>query len=135
MVMCSLYSVLLFYILSLIHSPSNDFIDNITESLVVYWFNSIILLVLTCQFMQRLVSSQSLHVFMFVSFLQEWTSKADFTHHAHTASISAVAASERYVVTGSKDETIQLYDMKKKIEHGALLQHDGECLLFKRSVF
>lgn len=63
---------------------------------------------------------------------KEWTSKADFTHHAHTASVSAVAASERFVVTGSKDETIQLYDMKKKIEHGALLHHDGTitCLEF-----
>ncbi|XP_019962963.2 p21-activated protein kinase-interacting protein 1-like [Paralichthys olivaceus] len=63
---------------------------------------------------------------------EEWTAKANFTHHAHTASISAVAASERFVVTGSKDETIQLYDMKKKIEHGALLHHDGSitCLEF-----
>jgi len=63
---------------------------------------------------------------------KEWTSKADFTHHAHTATVSAVAASERFVVTGSKDETIQLYDMKKKIEHGALLHHDGTitCLEF-----
>ncbi|KAM3605097.1 uncharacterized protein V6R79_020621 [Siganus canaliculatus] len=63
---------------------------------------------------------------------KEWTAKADFTHHAHTASISAVAASERYVVTGSKDETIQLYDMKKKTEHGSLLHHDGtiSCLEF-----
>ncbi|XP_076601436.1 p21-activated protein kinase-interacting protein 1-like [Chaetodon auriga] len=63
---------------------------------------------------------------------KEWTAKADFTHHAHTASISAVAASERFVVTGSKDETIQLYDMKKRTEHGALLHHDGTitCLEF-----
>ncbi|KAG7524453.1 p21-activated protein kinase-interacting protein 1 [Solea senegalensis] len=63
---------------------------------------------------------------------EEWISKADFTHHAHTASISAVAASERFVVTGSKDETIQLYDMKKRIEHGVLLHHDGTitCLEF-----
>uniref|UniRef100_A0A3Q2Q9R5 PAK1 interacting protein 1 n=1 Tax=Fundulus heteroclitus TaxID=8078 RepID=A0A3Q2Q9R5_FUNHE len=62
----------------------------------------------------------------------EWTAKADFTHHAHTASISAVAASERFVVTGSKDETIQLYDMKKRTDHGALLHHDGTitCLEF-----
>lgn len=57
---------------------------------------------------------------------QEWTATADFTHHAHVASITAVAASERFVVTGSKDETIQLYNMKKKTEHGALLHHDGE---------
>ncbi|MEQ2284046.1 p21-activated protein kinase-interacting protein 1-like protein [Ameca splendens] len=62
----------------------------------------------------------------------EWTAKADFTHHAHTASITAVAASERFVVTGSKDETIQLYDMKKRTEHGALLHHEGTitCLEF-----
>ncbi|XP_055359911.1 p21-activated protein kinase-interacting protein 1-like isoform X2 [Betta splendens] len=63
---------------------------------------------------------------------KEWTATADFTHHAHIASITAVAASERFVVTGSKDETIQLYDMKKKTEHGALLHHDGTitCLEF-----
>uniref|UniRef100_A0A3Q4BV07 Anaphase-promoting complex subunit 4 WD40 domain-containing protein n=1 Tax=Mola mola TaxID=94237 RepID=A0A3Q4BV07_MOLML len=63
---------------------------------------------------------------------KEWTCKADFTHHAHTASISSVAASERFVVTGSKDETIQLYDMKKRTEHGALLHHNGTvtCLEF-----
>lgn len=66
----------------------------------------------------------SLHNFVFVT--QEWTAKANFTNHAHMASISAVAASEKFVVTGSKDETIQVYDMKKRIEHGALLHHDGE---------
>lgn len=66
---------------------------------------------------------------------KEWTAKANFTHHAHTASVSAVATSERFVVTGSKDETIQLYDMKKRIEHGALLHHDGSitCLEFSGS--
>uniref|UniRef100_A0A8C5JK29 PAK1 interacting protein 1 n=1 Tax=Junco hyemalis TaxID=40217 RepID=A0A8C5JK29_JUNHY len=56
---------------------------------------------------------------------QSWTVVPDFTHHAHTASLSAVAVNNRYVVTGSRDETIQIYDMKKKIEHGALLQHNG----------
>uniref|UniRef100_A0A3P9HIC3 PAK1 interacting protein 1 n=1 Tax=Oryzias latipes TaxID=8090 RepID=A0A3P9HIC3_ORYLA len=63
---------------------------------------------------------------------KEWTAEADFTHHTHTASISAVAASQRFVATGSKDETIQLYDMKKRTEHGALLHHDGTitCLQF-----
>uniref|UniRef100_A0A671VF48 PAK1 interacting protein 1 n=1 Tax=Sparus aurata TaxID=8175 RepID=A0A671VF48_SPAAU len=63
---------------------------------------------------------------------KEWTAKANFTNHAHMASITAVAASEKFVVTGSKDETIQVYDMKKRIEHGALLHHDGTitCLEF-----
>ncbi|XP_037537799.1 p21-activated protein kinase-interacting protein 1-like [Nematolebias whitei] len=65
----------------------------------------------------------------------EWTVKADFTHHAHTATVSVVAASERFVVTGSKDETIQVYNMKKRTEHGALLQHEGSvtCLEFHKS--
>ncbi|KAJ8369972.1 hypothetical protein SKAU_G00100000 [Synaphobranchus kaupii] len=63
---------------------------------------------------------------------KEWSLKADFTHHAHTASLSAVAVSDRFVATGSKDETIQLYDLKKRVEHGALLHHDGtiSCLEF-----
>ncbi|XP_063075772.1 p21-activated protein kinase-interacting protein 1-like [Engraulis encrasicolus] len=63
---------------------------------------------------------------------EDWTSKPDFTHHAHTACLSAVASNQRYIATGSKDETIQLYDMKKKIEQGALLHHDGtiSCLEF-----
>lgn len=63
---------------------------------------------------------------------EEWTAKADFTHHNHTASVCSVATSERFIATGSKDETIQLYDMKKRIEHGALLHHDGtvSCLEF-----
>jgi len=63
---------------------------------------------------------------------EEWTAKADFTHHAHTASISVVASSDRFIVTGSKDETVQVYDMKKRVEHGALLHHDGTitCLEF-----
>ncbi|XP_032105861.1 p21-activated protein kinase-interacting protein 1 isoform X4 [Sapajus apella] len=54
---------------------------------------------------------------------EQWTPVADFTHHAHTASLSAVAVNSRFVVTGSKDETIHIYDMKKKIEHGALVHH------------
>ncbi|XP_004628426.1 p21-activated protein kinase-interacting protein 1 isoform X2 [Octodon degus] len=63
---------------------------------------------------------------------EKWTSVADFTHHAHTASLSAVAVNSRFVVTGSKDETIHIYDMKKKVEHGALVHHNGTitCLKF-----
>lgn len=58
----------------------------------------------------------------------------DFTHHAHSASLSAVAVNNRYVVTGSRDETIQIYDMKKKIEHGALLQHNGKGALLPKKI-
>ncbi|XP_012609037.1 p21-activated protein kinase-interacting protein 1 isoform X2 [Microcebus murinus] len=64
--------------------------------------------------------------------LEKWSPVADFTHHAHTASLSAIAVNSRFVVTGSKDETIHIYDMKKKIEHGALVHHNGTitCLKF-----
>lgn len=63
---------------------------------------------------------------------QRWAPVADFTHHAHTASLSAVAVNSRFVVTGSKDETIHIYDMKKKVDHGALMHHNGTitCLKF-----
>lgn len=57
---------------------------------------------------------------------RKWTPVADFTHHAHTASLSAVAVNSRFVVTGSKDETIHIYDMKKKVDHGALVHHNGK---------
>lgn len=65
--------------------------------------------------------------FMFCS--QTWAAIPDFTQHAHSASLSAVAVNDRYVVSGSRDETIQIYDMKKKVEHGALLQHNGKGVL------
>ncbi|XP_027691562.1 p21-activated protein kinase-interacting protein 1 isoform X1 [Vombatus ursinus] len=63
---------------------------------------------------------------------EKWTPVADFTHHGHAASLSAVAVNNRFVVTGSKDETIHIYDMKKKVEHGALMHHNGtiNCLKF-----
>uniref|UniRef100_W5N6G2 PAK1 interacting protein 1 n=1 Tax=Lepisosteus oculatus TaxID=7918 RepID=W5N6G2_LEPOC len=53
-------------------------------------------------------------------------------HHAHSASLSVVATNEKFIATGSRDETICLYDMKKRTEHGALLHHDGTitCLEF-----
>lgn len=60
---------------------------------------------------------------------QKWTLVADFTHHAHTASLSAVAVNSRFVVTGSKDETIHIYDMKKKIDHGSLVHHNGKKMI------
>ncbi|XP_067882586.1 p21-activated protein kinase-interacting protein 1-like [Heterodontus francisci] len=63
---------------------------------------------------------------------QSWDLEPDFTHHAHTASLTIVAVSDQYVATGSKDETIQLYNMKKKIDQGSLLYHNGTitCLEF-----
>uniref|UniRef100_A0A8C0YPD7 PAK1 interacting protein 1 n=1 Tax=Cyprinus carpio TaxID=7962 RepID=A0A8C0YPD7_CYPCA len=63
----------------------------------------------------------------------EWAIEFKLTHHAHTASLASVSSSDQFIATGSKDETIQLYDMNKKTEHGALLHHNGtrvSCLEF-----
>lgn len=66
---------------------------------------------------------------------QEWGLEPVFTHHAHTACLSTVASNEQFVATGSKDETVQLYNMRTRTEHGALLHHDGtiSCLEFGSS--
>ena len=77
-----------------------------------------------CPCWPPLFSSERPFCFVFPS--QPWTVTPDFTHHAHTASLSAVAVNSKYVVTGSRDESIQIYDMRKKVEHGALLQHNGK---------
>ncbi|TRY91390.1 hypothetical protein DNTS_013521 [Danionella cerebrum] len=63
---------------------------------------------------------------------EEFTIEPTFTHHAHTASLTSISGCGKFVATGSQDETIQLYNMNKKTEHGALLHHDGtiSCLEF-----
>uniref|UniRef100_A0A8C2KWR7 PAK1 interacting protein 1 n=1 Tax=Cyprinus carpio TaxID=7962 RepID=A0A8C2KWR7_CYPCA len=62
--------------------------------------------------------------------VMEWAIEFNLTHHAHTASLASVSSSDQFIATGSKDETIQLYDMSKKTEHGALLHHNGEDILY-----
>ncbi|XP_037749045.1 p21-activated protein kinase-interacting protein 1 isoform X2 [Chelonia mydas] len=87
----------------------------------------------TCLFLLETIEPLSTqHQSICITSHKNWMPIPDFTHHAHTASLSAVAVNNRYVVTGSRDETIQIYDMKKKIEHGALLHHNGTitCLEF-----
>ncbi|XP_043362934.1 p21-activated protein kinase-interacting protein 1 isoform X2 [Dermochelys coriacea] len=87
----------------------------------------------TCLFLLEAIEPLSTqHQSIPITSHKNWMPIPDFTHHAHTASLSAVAVNNRYVVTGSRDETIQIYDMKKKIEHGALLHHNGTitCLEF-----
>ncbi|XP_056409433.1 p21-activated protein kinase-interacting protein 1-like [Hyla sarda] len=60
---------------------------------------------------------------------EQWTATVDFINHSHTASLSVVAVNNRFVATGSKDETIHIYDIKKKVEHGSLLHHNDPCIL------
>ncbi|CAN6656864.1 protein Mak11p [Trichomonascus vanleenenianus] len=48
-----------------------------------------------------------------------------FHFTAHTASIRCIAASKRYLVSGSNDEHIRIYDLQKRKELGNLLHHNG----------
>jgi protein MAK11 len=55
-----------------------------------------------------------------------------FHFQAHSLSIKAIAAAKRYLVTGSNDEHIRIYDLQKRKELGTLLGHQGSitCLKF-----
>lgn len=48
-----------------------------------------------------------------------------FHFTAHTQSIRCLARSKRYLVSGSNDEHIRIYDLQKRKELGTLLHHDG----------
>lgn len=55
-----------------------------------------------------------------------------FHFEAHALSIKTIAAAKRYLVTGSNDEHIKIYDLQKRKELGTLLGHQGSitCLTF-----
>ncbi|ODQ78597.1 hypothetical protein BABINDRAFT_9358 [Babjeviella inositovora NRRL Y-12698] len=48
-----------------------------------------------------------------------------FHFQAHTLSIQAMDIARRYLVTGSNDEQIKIYDLQKRKELGTLLEHVG----------
>lgn len=59
-----------------------------------------------------------------------------FHFQAHTRSIKTIDVARRYLVTGSNDEHIRIYDLKKRKELGTLLSHQGTVtsLKFSRDV-
>lgn len=56
---------------------------------------------------------------------KEMTLNPRFIFPAHIGCIKAVSAGGRYLASGSTDEVIKLYDLKKRIELGALHEHKG----------
>lgn len=48
-----------------------------------------------------------------------------FHFEAHSLSIKAIDVARRYLVTGSNDEHIRIYDLQKRKELGTLLSHQG----------
>ncbi|KAJ1852348.1 60s ribosome biogenesis protein mak11 [Coemansia sp. RSA 2703] len=53
------------------------------------------------------------------------TLKPQFIIPAHTGCIKAVSAGGRFLASGSTDECIKLYDLKKRVELGTLHEHKG----------
>ncbi|KAI3406618.2 MAK11 [Candida oxycetoniae] len=48
-----------------------------------------------------------------------------FHFQAHSLSIKSIDVAKRYLVTGSNDEHIRIYDLQKRKELGTLLSHQG----------
>ncbi|WPK26943.1 hypothetical protein PUMCH_004312 [Australozyma saopauloensis] len=56
-----------------------------------------------------------------------------FHFQAHTLSIKSIDIAKRYLVTGSNDEHIRIYDLKRRKELGTLLSHQGTVTTLKFS--
>ena len=52
---------------------------------------------------------------------ESWKFKPLFTDQGHTGCVKTVASGGRYLASGSTDETIRLFDMKKHVEVGVVL--------------
>jgi protein MAK11 len=57
----------------------------------------------------------------------EWTLKPIFIFPAHVSYIKAVAASPhgKWLATGSQDEIVKVWDLRRRKEIGGLMQHEG----------
>jgi protein MAK11 len=58
--------------------------------------------------------------------------KARYSYEAHVGSVTCVAVSGDTLVSGGTDEMIKVYDLKKGVEFGTLMEHKGTitCLEF-----
>ncbi|XP_072169804.1 p21-activated protein kinase-interacting protein 1-like [Diadema setosum] len=51
--------------------------------------------------------------------------RGQFTNNAHIGCVESIAASSKFLASGSTDELIYLFDVEEKVELGSLMQHDG----------
>eukprot|EP00112_Aurelia_sp_Birch-Aquarium-sp1_P019717 Seg494.3_Seg494.5 transcript_id=Seg494.3_Seg494.5/GoldUCD/mRNA.D3Y31 product="p21-activated protein kinase-interacting protein 1-like" protein_id=Seg494.3_Seg494.5/GoldUCD/D3Y31 len=56
---------------------------------------------------------------------KEWQFVPTFTDQGHDGCIKTVATGGKFLASGSTDETIRLYDLKKHVELGSLVQQGG----------
>ena len=59
---------------------------------------------------------------------RDYTIKPIFIFPAHQACVKAVAASEggKWLATGSTDEVVKIWDLRRRKEVGGLIQHSGK---------
>ena len=59
-----------------------------------------------------------------------------FAYEAHIGTVTAVAAAGKHLATGSVDELIKVYNMRRRVEVGTLGHHSGTvtCLEFYKTV-
>lgn len=68
----------------------------------------------------------------------EWTLKPIFIFPAHVSCIKVVAASPqggKWLATGSGDEIIKVWDLRRRKEVGGLMQHEGVFFYYTPSCF
>ena len=59
--------------------------------------------------------------------LQDAAIEATFSDHSHVGSIRALAVSPSGILaSGSTDETIRLFNLRKRVEFGNLMHHKGK---------
>lgn len=88
--------------------------------------------------MEVIIGTYNHVVFGFSFHLEEknenknWQFGPLFTDQGHAGCIKTVASNGRYLSSGSTDETIRLFDLKKHVEVGTLMEQSGSitCLLF-----
>lgn len=77
------------------------------------------------------------HNLLCLSLVMKGTNEPVFTpifhFQAHTLSIKSIDIAKRYLVTGSNDEHIRIYDLQKRKELGTLLSHQGTVTTLKFS--
>lgn len=82
----------------------------------------------------RIITASYEHVMLCLS-LSLYSDASVFTpvfHFSpHIQSIRCLAQSKRYLVSGSNDENIRLYDLQKRKELGTLMQHEGNVTVLE----
>ncbi|CAN3375178.1 hypothetical protein DIURU_001120 [Diutina rugosa] len=80
------------------------------------------------------------HNLLCLSVLLDPTQKSEamfqpiFHFEAHSLAIKSIDLAKRYLVTGSKDEHIRIYDLQKRKELGDLMGHQGTVTALKFSM-